>query len=181
MSRLHNNSLFLFLVPALLLLIVFTLLPSLWAIYISFTDLALAGPKAMNYGFIGLRNYVELFSDRNFHNSLWLSIQYTVYTNIGQFVLGLSAALILSRRKLKGQNFLLAVIVLPMVIPGITQALIWSSMFGAGELGTLNRQANWAHSTASSASLAWSRSYGCALRPCSRLCSSTSGTMPALP
>jgi multiple sugar transport system permease protein len=139
MSRLHNNSLFLFLVPALLLLIVFTLLPSLWAIYISFTDLALAGPKAMNYGFIGLRNYVELFSDRNFHNSLWLSIQYTVYTNIGQFILGLSAALILSRRKLKGQNFLLAVIVLPMVIPGITQALIWSSMFGAGELGTLNR------------------------------------------
>jgi multiple sugar transport system permease protein len=26
-----------------------------------------------------------------------------------------------------------------MVIPGITQALIWSSMFGAGELGTRNR------------------------------------------
>jgi multiple sugar transport system permease protein len=139
MSRLHNHSLFLFLLPALLLLVVFTLLPSLWAIYISFTDLALAGPKAMNYGFIGLRNYVELFSDRNFHNSLWLSIQYTVYTNIGQFILGLSAALILSRRKLRGQNFLLAVIVLPMVIPGITQALIWSSMFGAEEMGTLNR------------------------------------------
>ena len=139
MSRINNNSLFLFLLPALIILVVFTLLPSLWAIYVSFTDLALAGPKAMNYGFIGLRNYVELFNDRNFHNSLWLSIQYTVFTNIGQFVLGLSAALILSRRKLRGQGFLLAVIVLPMVIPGITQALIWSSMFGAGELGTLNR------------------------------------------
>lgn len=93
----------------------------------------------MNYTFIGLRNYIELFTDRNFINSFWLSIQYTLYTNIGQFILGLSAALILSRRKLRGQGFLLAVIVLPMVIPGITQALIWSSMFGAGELGTLNR------------------------------------------
>jgi multiple sugar transport system permease protein len=139
MSRINNNSLVLFLVPALLLLVVFTLLPSLWAIYVSFTDLALAGPKALNYDFIGLRNYVKLFNDRNFHNSLWLSIQYTLFTNVGQFILGLGAALILSRRKLRGQNILLAVIVLPMVIPGITQALIWSSMFGAEEMGTLNR------------------------------------------
>lgn len=86
MSRLNNNSLFLFLLPALLILVVFTLLPSLWAVYVSFTDLALAGPKALNYDFIGLRNYVELFNDRGFHNSLWLSIQYTIYTNLGQFV-----------------------------------------------------------------------------------------------
>ena len=143
MSRHHNNSLFLFLLPALLILFVFTLLPALWATYISFTDLALTGPKALNYGFIGLRNYVELFADRDFHHSLWLSIQYTVFTNLGQFVLGLSAALILSRRKLRGQNVLLAVIVLPMVIPGITQALIWSSMFGAEQYGTLNRIVGW--------------------------------------
>ena len=143
MSRLHNNSLFLFLLPALLILFVFTLLPALWATYISFTDLALTGPKALNYGFIGLRNYVELFADRDFHHSLWLSIQYKVYTNLGQIVLGLSAALILSRRKLRGQNVLLAVIVLPMVIPGITQALIWSSMFGAEQYGTLNRIVGW--------------------------------------
>lgn len=139
MTRINNRSLVLFLVPALLLLLVFTVLPSLWAVYVSFTDLALAGPKALDYGFIGLRNYVELFGDRNFHHALWLSIQYTVYTNIGQFILGLTAALILSRRKLRGQGVLLAVIVLPMVIPGITQALIWSSMFGAEQMGTLNR------------------------------------------
>src|SRR4051812_29431703 len=134
-----NNSLFLFLVPALLLLLIFTVLPSIWAIYVSFTDLALAGPKALNYTFIGLRNYFQLFGDREFYNSLWLTIQYTVYTNIGQFVLGLTAALILSRRKLRGQGFLLAVIVLPLVIPGITQALIWASMFGPEQMGTLNR------------------------------------------
>jgi multiple sugar transport system permease protein len=139
MSRINNNSLLLFLMPAVLILVVFTLIPALWAVYVSFTDLALAGPKALDYGFIGLRNYFDLFNDRNFHNSLWLSIQYTVYTNIGQFILGLTAALILSRRKLRGQNFLLAVIILPLVIPGIVQALIWSSMFGAEQMGTLNR------------------------------------------
>jgi multiple sugar transport system permease protein len=131
--------LLLFLLPALLMIVVFTVIPSLWAIYVSFTDLALAGPKALDYTFVGLKNYNKLFSDRNFHHSLWLSIQYTVYTNIGQFTLGLIAALILNRRKLRGQGILLAVIVLPMVIPGIMQALIWSSMLGAKEFGTLNR------------------------------------------
>ena len=139
MTQLRSRTLVLFLAPALLMLLVFTVSPSLWAIYISFTDLALTGPKAMNSTFIGLKNYLKLFSDPTFHHSLSLSIQYTVYTNIGQFILGLAAALVLSRRKLRGQAFLLAVIVLPMVIPGIMQALIWSSMFGAKEFGTLNR------------------------------------------
>ncbi len=139
MTHVQNRRLMLFLMPALLMLFVFTVIPSVWAIYVSFTDLALAGPKALDYTFVGLKNYIKLFSDRNFHHSLWLTIQYTIYTNIGQFTLGLIAALILNRRKLWGQGVLLAVIVLPMVIPGITQALIWSSMLGAKEFGTLNR------------------------------------------
>lgn len=139
MTHTQNRILMLFLTPALLMIFVFTVIPSVWAIYISFTDLALAGPKALDYTFVGLKNYNKLFSDRNFHHSLSLSIQYTIYTNIGQFTLGLIAALILHRRKLWGQGVLLAVIVLPMVIPGIMQAQIWSSMLGAKEFGTLNR------------------------------------------
>jgi multiple sugar transport system permease protein len=135
----NNRLLLLFLLPALLIVFTFTVLPAIWAVYISFTDLALTGVKALNYGFVGFKNYIKLFSDRNFHHSLSLSIQYTIFTIIGQFTLGLIAALILNRRNLRGQGLLLAVIILPMVIPGITQALIWSSMLGAGELGTLNR------------------------------------------
>jgi len=135
----QNRLLFLFLIPALLMLLIFTVAPALWAIYVSFTDLALAGPKAMNYTLVGFKNYIKLFSDQRFHYSVSLSLQYTILTNIGQFTLGLIAALILNRRKLRWQGVLLAVIVLPMVIPGITQALIWGSMLGAKEFGTLNR------------------------------------------
>ena len=139
MAHTQNRILWLFLTPALLMIFVFTVIPSAWAIYVSFTDLALAGPKALDYTFVGLKNYIKLFTDRNFHHSLSLTIQYTIYTNIGQFTLGLIAALILNRRKLWGQGALLAVIVLPMVIPGIMQALFGSSMLGAKEFGTLNR------------------------------------------
>lgn len=139
MIRTQNRLLLLFLAPALLMILIFTVLPGVWAIYVSFTDLALAGPKALDYTFIGLRNYFKLFSDTRFFHSIWLTLEYTFFTNVGQFTIGLVAALILNRRKLRGQNLLLAIIVLPMVIPGITQALIWSSMLGAKEFGTLNR------------------------------------------
>jgi ABC-type sugar transport system permease subunit len=53
MLHTQNRLLFLFLLPALLMLLIFTAVPSIWAIYISFTDLALAGPKALDYTFVG--------------------------------------------------------------------------------------------------------------------------------
>jgi multiple sugar transport system permease protein len=143
MVRAQNRLLLFFLAPALAMILIFTILPALWAIYVSFTRMALAGPNALDMSFIGLRNYEKLFTDRDFYHSISLTLQYTLYTNIGQFVLGMAAALFLNQRKVRGQALLLAVLVMPMVIPGITQALIWSSMLGSGEFGTLNRMVGW--------------------------------------
>ena len=139
MTRAQNRVLPLLLLPSLLAIFVFMVLPALWSIYVSFTDMALAGPKALNMTFIGLKNYIRLFSSEDFYHSIILTLEYSFFTNIGQFILGLVAALLISRKVFIGKNFLLAVIVLPMVIPGITQALIWSSMLGAQQFGTLNR------------------------------------------
>jgi multiple sugar transport system permease protein len=139
MTQLQRRLLPLFLLPALLIILIFTLIPSLWAIYISFTNLSLAGPNALNYSFIGLGNFIRLFSDEEFFHSLNLTLLYTLYTNIGQFILGMGAALLISQHHFRGKNFLLAVIILPMVIPGLIQALLWSSMLGNGDFGTLNR------------------------------------------
>ena len=136
------------------MLVAFVLLPALWGVYVSFTDVALTGPKALNFGLVGLKNYVRLFTDPDFYNSLVLSFEYMALTNVGQFALGLATALILTGRHIKWQGVLLAAIVLPMVIPGITQALMWSSMLAVKEFGTLNRiiglvglqAVNWLHS-----------------------------------
>ena len=139
MTRAQNRFLPPLLFPSLLAIFIFMVLPALWTIYVSFTDMALAGPKALNMTFIGLKNYVRLFSSEDFYHSVVLTLEYSIFTNIGQFVIGIAAALLISRRVFVGKNFLMAVIVLPMVIPGITQALIWSSMLGSQEFGTLNR------------------------------------------
>lgn len=139
MTRVQTRFLPLLLAPAVIMIGIFTLAPGIWAVYVSFTNLALAGPNALNYKFVGLDNFVRLFNDESFYHSLFLTLQYTLYTNVGQFMLGMSAALLLSRRKFIGKTFLLAVIILPMVIPGLIQALLWSSMLANKDFGTLNR------------------------------------------
>ena len=128
-----------FLVPAFVLLAGFYIFPALWAVRVSFTDLALTGAKALNYSFVGLKEYQRLFSNPDFYGALGRTLIFTAGTCIGQFSIGLTAALLLSRRKLFGQAFLMSVIILPMVVPSLIQALLWQNMLASGEFGTLNR------------------------------------------
>lgn len=128
-----------FLVPAFLLLLLFYIFPAIWAVRASFTDLALTGPKALNYGYVGLKQYQRLFSDPDFYSAMGRTVIYTLGTIAGQFVIGLSVALLLNRRRLFGQGLLLAAVILPMALPSIIQALLWQSMLASGEFGTLNR------------------------------------------
>jgi multiple sugar transport system permease protein len=129
----------LFLGPAVLIVLVFTILPAVWAVYVSFTNRALTGERSVVYEFVGMANYVKLLTNEIFLHSISLTLWYTLWTNIGQFVLGLATALFLNRANLWGKTFLLAAVVLPMVIPAVIQSLIWSSMLAMGEYGTLNR------------------------------------------
>ncbi len=129
----------LFLGPAVLIVLVFTILPAVWAIYVSFTNRALTGERSVVYEFVGMANYVKLLTNEIFLHSISLTLWYTLWTNLGQFVLGLATALFLNRANLWGKTFLLAAVVLPMVIPAVIQSLIWSSMLAMGEYGTLNR------------------------------------------
>jgi multiple sugar transport system permease protein len=128
-----------FILPALILLSIFYVFPAIWAVRISFTDLALTGAKALNYGFVGLKQYQKLFANPDFYNALGRTLVFTVGTCAGQFTIGMIAALLLSRKRLFGQGFLMAAIVLPLVVPSLIQALLWQNMLASGDFGTLNR------------------------------------------
>jgi multiple sugar transport system permease protein len=131
--------LYLFLLPSLLMLLVFLIAPALWATYVSFTNRALAGETAANPSFVGLTNYIRLLRDTKFFHSLSVSFQFVLATIVTQFIIGLLAALLLAHKKVRGKGFFAALIVLPMIVPEVVQALVWVSMLAPGELGTLNR------------------------------------------
>src|SRR3569833_3500769 len=74
--------------PALLLiaaLIYFTA----WAGTYSFTNLELTGPNSIIWRWIGIDNYVRLFTRQGFLSSLWVSIVFTFFSAIvGQSLFG---------------------------------------------------------------------------------------------
>src|SRR2546423_2837495 len=82
------------LLPALGLVGLFFVGPALWAVYASFTNMALVGLDAANPRVVGLENYQRLFKDPDFFAVLRNSVAFVVGSAvIGQFLLGLGLAL----------------------------------------------------------------------------------------
>jgi multiple sugar transport system permease protein len=130
----------LFLVPALLLLTVFVIVPSAWAIYISLTNQSLAGTAVLHPQFVGLDNYRHLFADAGFYNSLLVSLEFVFLSAIvGQFVFGLLAALLINRPRTRAKALFSGSMLLPLAIPETVASYAWASMLAPGSLGTVNR------------------------------------------
>ena len=76
-----------------------------WALTVSFTNLELTGPRSLEWNWIGLDNYVRLFTREGFLNSLWVTLVFTFFSAIvGQSVFGFGLAVTLrgARSALRG-------------------------------------------------------------------------------
>ena len=60
----------LLLLPCVLLIGALVVYPALYSIYLSLTNASLVGSAATHPRFVGMRNYVRLFADGGFWNSL---------------------------------------------------------------------------------------------------------------
>lgn len=124
----------LWLLPALLLLAVFLLYPTVNTISLSLRD---AGSKA----FVGVNNYLHIFTDRDMlivlrNNLLWLVV-FTAAT----VVLGLLLAVLTDR--LRYEAAAKALIFLPMAISFVAAGVIWKLMYefkpaGTPQIGVVN-------------------------------------------
>src|SRR5437764_7243365 len=128
-----NGPYVLALLPAAGLVALFFLGPALWAVYASFTNMALVGADAANPHFVGLANYQQLFRDPDFFTVLRNSVAFVVGSAvIGQFVLGLLLALLLDhaqQRGFKGGNLVYAAVLLAWVDPTLIAGFLWAAMF----------------------------------------------------
>ncbi len=137
-SNSRNLSLALFMVPALVVLIIFQLIPTVWTIWISFTDMALIGRKFLHYSWVGLGNYIEAFNDKYFWVSLNVTLYYCLASLVIRFAVGLAAALYITSKRFKGKRIMAAVFLLPYIIPGAIHPYVWLSMLET-DYGTVNR------------------------------------------
>ncbi len=102
------------------------LYPFMVSFIYSFTDLKIAG----NYKFIGLDNYVRLFTkDPDFLNSMVVTLNYVLYVVPGKIICALLIALILNM-KLKAINLYRTVYYLPSILGGsVAISALWRVMF----------------------------------------------------
>ena len=111
----------LFLAPALVTLIVFTLYPMIQAVYLSLTNYNLIRAAE----FIGLDNYIELFRDPAFWNAFGNTILYAVLVTPVTVILALVFAMMLNQRFV-GRAFSRTAIFLPFIVSLGIIAIAWA-------------------------------------------------------
>ncbi|HJP79415.1 MAG TPA: sugar ABC transporter permease, partial [Pseudonocardiaceae bacterium] len=113
---------YLFTAPALAIFAVFTILPTIYTLYISlfkWNSLNVSRSK-----FLGLRNYQELFTENDFPASAVNSLYFTVAMVIGGTALSLLIALLLQR----GGRWIAATrvaVFTPYVTPLVATSIAW--------------------------------------------------------
>ena len=117
---------YLYILPWILGFAILQLYPFVSSFIYSFTDYTV-GAKAT---FQGLANYKKLFTqDKEFWNSLKVTILFALYTVPGKLIMALAVAMFLNR-DLKGINLIRTLYYIPSLFGGsIAVALLWRLMF----------------------------------------------------
>lgn len=117
---------FLYLLPWIIGILVLQLYPFIASFVYSFHDYVIGGK--MN--FIGIENYTRLFTrDRNFWNSLTVTLKFGLLTVPLKLILALAVAMFLNR-DLKGINLIRTLYYIPSLFGGsVAIAILWRLMF----------------------------------------------------
>lgn len=127
---------YLFLAPALLIMVLALLYPLGYMVYGSFRD----WDPSQSLGeseFTGLANYVTLWNDPNFRESVAVTLKFAVSVVSIEMLLGVGLALLLDR-KLRGMSVLRTLFILPMMIAPVVVGLVWRYMYHP-TVGVFNR------------------------------------------
>lgn len=122
------------LLPAIAIIFIITLLPVLFTFILSFTDTPLSNPVPQN--FVGLGNYLDFLTSRDFWNAIWRTFYFTVVSVGLELLLGLGIALLIHSRPF-GWQFLRASLIIPWAVPTIVNGAIWRWIYNA-DYGALN-------------------------------------------
>ena len=123
---------YLFLAPALLVIVLVTLYPLGYTLWLSFQQKIIKFPW-LHQGWVGLANYRELLTSPRFWQALAHTLLFTVVSVSLELVLGLLAALALNRARIL-TGLVRATMLLPWAIPTVVAAVMWlfliSPVFG---------------------------------------------------
>lgn len=133
-SKPFNKTAFFFIAPAFLFFTLFIIVPTLSSVYYSFTSWDGISPTIK---FVGLANYIEIFTSTRFRNALQNTAILTAVISIAENVLALGLALLVDN-VFRAKNFFRAVFYLPVILSGIVSGFIWKIMYSYN-FGPINK------------------------------------------
>jgi multiple sugar transport system permease protein len=126
----------LFLAPAVIYLLIMSIYPFVYSLYLSTTRKNLSRPYQK--GFIGLENYATLFKDHLFRVAIQNTLVLTIVTIAIELVVAfLIARLFFSISDVPGNNIIRTVYILPMMLTPVVSGLLWSYILSPS-LGVAN-------------------------------------------
>lgn len=125
-------SMALFMTPALVLFVMFFIVPVLYVVIVSLFQ----WNGMTEAAFVGLDNYATIFKDKVFWRSVVNNVLWAVVAACIQVPLSVLMALILNRKP-RGWKFFRTVYFFPQVISGVAMAMLWSAMYNS-EYGLIN-------------------------------------------
>ena len=123
-----------FIGPSVVFVVLLSLYPSLYSIFLSFTDKSLV---RQSHQFVGFHNYVELFGSQEFWSSLRVTIIYVLVTIFLQLTIGLCLALLTNQPR-PGRKLVRTLVLISWIIPEVIVALTFKWMFIGDRYGLVN-------------------------------------------
>ena len=129
----HKLAFWGFIAPCVILFSAFFLLPLILSIVFSFTNYD--GWKRMD--FVGLKNYIKLFSDTNFYTSMGKTFIYSIVTLPFKVIIPLLIAILATSKYVKGKTLLRTLTYIPVLLSSLVAGITVNWMFGQ-EYGLIN-------------------------------------------
>lgn len=126
-ARANRLTPYLFMAPAALIMVIALLYPlgyMVWGSFRSWNPSQSIGEAE----FVGLRNYIFLWNDPNFHESLIVTLKFAFFVVSIEMFIGVGLALLLDRN-LRGMSVLRTLFILPMMIAPVVVGLMWRYMY----------------------------------------------------
>lgn len=121
----ENISLLLFITPALIVFFIFKLFPTFSGIFYALTDW-----NGFNKGFnfVGLENFIEIFSDTNFWKSIIFTVKFVLVMTVLANLIPLFLAIAIESRP-KGKGLFRTIFYMPNMISMIIGGYMWNFIF----------------------------------------------------
>ena len=117
---------YLFLLPFMVLFLVFLVLPLVYALGLSVFETRLVGGTA----FVGLENYLRAFGDANFWQGIRRMVVFGIFQVPIMLGMALAFALVLDSGTIWLRSLFRLGFYLPYAVPSVVAALIWGYLYG---------------------------------------------------